>query len=242
MRYAILMRYLPVLVFFFFGTQTIVGQEDGKAYECWLDFTPQYYLSEKIEAYGDVGFRTNFIESKWRRIHIRPSARYKYSSKLEFHGGLGAFYSLTDPIENVFEFRPWQGVKLNWPSFKRLRFDNFIRLEERFVTQAESNRFEYSSRFRYRLNGLYRLTQATGADFWSVEGKWESFFPFGRAVDELFRNRIRVTVGLGKNTLAGWTYAFLINYQGSKTGREDELNVDEYIIQFRVKKAIIGKK
>ena len=52
-------------------------------HQIWIDIYPHYYVTEKLEYYGDAGFRTIIDERSWNRIYARPSLRYHFNKNWE---------------------------------------------------------------------------------------------------------------------------------------------------------------
>ena len=44
--------------------------------QIWLDYNPDFSLSEKVDLYGEIGARTVF-PNEWYRFVVGPSVRYK---------------------------------------------------------------------------------------------------------------------------------------------------------------------
>ena len=59
---------------------------------------------------------------------------------------------------------------------------------------------------------------------------------FRTIIDEVFRNRGRAGLGLGYNASKDWRISFTFNWQSSRTGPEDELNISDYAYQLKVRK------
>ncbi|MCZ6701607.1 MAG: DUF2490 domain-containing protein, partial [Ignavibacteria bacterium] len=99
--------------------------------QLWIDFYPHYYVNEKLEYYGDTGYRTILNKDIWHRIYARPSVRYHLNEKWELHAGLGLFYIFNKTLSDRFEMTPWHGVQFNWPKWDMLKFKNLLKIEER---------------------------------------------------------------------------------------------------------------
>ena len=61
-------------------------------HQVWIDLYPHFYMNDKLEYYGDAGFRTIIGVRSWNRIYARPSLRYHINKTWEVHGGVGIFY------------------------------------------------------------------------------------------------------------------------------------------------------
>jgi hypothetical protein len=205
-------------------------------HQIWLDFYPHFYISEKLEYYGDAGYRTILNEEFWHRLYVRPSLRYHINNLWEFHAGVGLFYIITQLNVNRFEVTPWQGIRFNWPRFKNLKFSSLLRLEERisFLTHNWSSSFDF--RLRYKLSGQLTILATTEESFWFIPFYIELFFSVFDDIEEFFRNRGRVGGGLGFNASKDWRFEFIVNCQTSRVGPEEDLSVSDYAYQIKIRR------
>jgi len=123
-------------------------------HKLWLDFYPHLHINDKFQFYADIGFRVLLTNDKWARVYGRPSLLYHLDSTFVLHGGLGAFIEVSKVVSNRFELRPWRGVQIKWPNFKRLKFNHLVRLEERFNFLLQDEVFESELRLRARVGGV----------------------------------------------------------------------------------------
>jgi hypothetical protein len=186
-----------------------------------------------LEYYGDTGYRTIVTKINWTRIYVRPSLKYHFNKTWEVHAGLGLFYIFYNLDTDQIEITPWQGVQLNWPNFKRINFKSQVKLEERFsfLTDTWASNFEF--RFRYKLSGNIHFVRLNK---WSIPFYGEYFLPLQGNINELYQNKGRVGVGLGYKLVKDWEISFIFNWQGSKLGQGDHLNVSDYAYQLKIKK------
>lgn len=112
--------------------QDSLSEKSSLNHQIWLDFYPHFYINEKIEYYGDAGFRTEVGQLSWNRIYVRPSLRYYTNKTWQLSGGLGLFYIFNELDVNRLEVTPWQGIQANWPKWGNLSFKHLGEIEERF--------------------------------------------------------------------------------------------------------------
>jgi Protein of unknown function (DUF2490) len=205
-------------------------------HQLWIDIYPHYFVNEKLEYYGDAGFRTIIDERSWNRIYARPSLRYHFNKTWEVHGGLGLFYIFNKMDVNRFEITPWQGVQLNWPTRRILSFKHLVKIEERLSFRTSDWTSSFDLRFRYKLSGKISLCKNCSDRSWYIPFYAEIFYPINDGIEEVFRNRGRAGLGLGYNASNDWRISCLVNWQTSRTGPEDELSVSDYAYQLKVRK------
>ena len=228
------------LLFFVLLTfsQKVYSQDTEVNSEIWLDYFHTYNIKEKLKYSGDTGYRTIIGGRNWNMIYVRPGVRYFRNEIVEYSGGVGFFYEFDRLISDRFEIRPWQGLRINWPTLKklgltRLSVNHFFRLEERisFLTQNSwENSFDL--RGRYKFSTRLKLCLECTKDKWSIPFYFEVFLPLNN-VEEIFRNRTRLGLGLDYDHSKDWRFGFLFHWQKSRIGIGEELNVSDLIFQFR---------
>lgn len=222
-------RYLIIL----FISSNSLAQSQINNQQFWLDFYPHYEINENLEYYGDAGIRTVLNEFSWTRFYVRPSIRFHKSDLWQFHAGIGFFYFDSESDYDRFEFRPWQDVRLNWPKFGDLKIINRLRAEERF-SYIIKNDWESSWEFRLR----YKIS--TNWKFLKSDKNWfipiyvEAFFPVLDQVEEFFQNKMRAGTGIGYLQKGSWKYAILYNFQYSRLGPDETLELNESAFQIKI--------
>lgn len=224
---------LLVLSFLLLGTMAQIRAQDKVLNEqIWIDFYPRQFVSEKFEYAGDAGFRAILEDFSWVRLYARPSIRYHYSKKVQFRGGLGFFYLFNKEISNRFEITPWQGVQVKWPEYPSWHLEHLFRFEERFSWLTENSNYTFSLRFRYRL--MAKFTIGSSSNPWVIPVYGELFFPVNDNIEEFFRNRERVGLGVEKMVPNNWTVGFMFNWQGSRGGEMEDINFSDLAFQLKL--------
>jgi hypothetical protein len=60
--------------------------------------------------------------------------------------------------------------------------------------------------------------------------------PITGQIDEIYRNKGRAGVGLGYKPDKEWKISFVFNWQSSRIGQNESLNVSDYIYQIKIRK------
>lgn len=212
------------------------NEEELVNQQLWIDIYPHFYVNDKLEYYGDAGYRTILEEFSWSRIYARPSVRYHFNKLWQAHAGLGFFYIFNKSNADRFEITPWQGVQLNWPKFNRLSFKNLVKLEERISYRTDDWSSSFDLRLRYKLSGTLKLCKTCTESYWFIPFYGELFFPVNDDIEEFFRNRGRAGLGLAYNVSKTWQFSFIFNWQSSRSGPEDGLAVSDYAYQLKIRK------
>ncbi len=230
-RYALLL-FLPLVL----QSQSFAGDETD--HQIWLDFYPHFYLSEKVEYYGDAGTRIQVSDFSWAQVYMRPSVRFHRAGHFELHGGLGLFYSYNKDQSNQFELRPWQGAKLRWPDALGLTFTHYLRLEQRFVFDTqESWDASFSLRVRYNLSTKVFVSTKLFLPLYV-----ELFEDVGPSVDERYVYRLRLGAGTGYRIDKIWTAEFVFTVQESRSGSDQTFSISNLLFQFRIRKYVESVK
>jgi long-subunit fatty acid transport protein len=209
--------------------------------QLWLDFTAHIYVNDKLEFFGDTGYRSILASDVFKLIYVRPSAGYRLNDIWELEGGLGIFYAFNKLATNTLEIRPWQGILIKWPRVRRLRFNNFVRLEERIFFKTKDWSSSFDLRLRFKVSGHYNLCRECADTYWFILFYGELFAPINDDLPEVFRNQGRVGAGIGYKFSKNWRFDFLFNWQSSIAGPNDQLQVSDYVYRLQVSKLWKGK-
>jgi hypothetical protein len=223
-----------VIFLFLFCETDVYGQSPDSLQEkvinqqLWIDIFSHFSVNEKLEYYGDAGYRT-MVNDSWSRIHVRPSLRYSLKRIWEIHGGLGFFYTFERSDTNRFEFSPWQGIQLNWPKTIHISIKHLVRIEERLSYTTDNWESGFDLRFRYKLSG--KVVPCTSCCLQNIYIPFygEMFLPVNDDIVEFYRNIGRAGIGLGYNFSKDWRFSLIMNWQKSRAGPEGEFDVTDYI-------------
>jgi Protein of unknown function (DUF2490) len=225
----------------FFSLSSLTSQDTTGLkvnHQIWLDYNAHLHITEKLQYYGDLGFRILITDTQWARIYGRPSLRYHLDSTFVLHGGFGVFYEASKVVSNRFELRPWQGIQIKWPNFSRVKFNHLIRVEERFNFLLRDDVFESEIRFRLRIGGRIQFKRKEGWRSFFIPFSFESFVPLAGSVSETFVDRTEFSTGLGYNASRILQFRFLINLRKSRSARADGPSLSDIAYQVQVRYAL----
>ena len=166
----------------------------------WTDYNHSNLLKGKWLLTSDYGYRARLnYDYNWQRLHARSGIVYN-TGKIKLLAGAAIFLVYLPFRVNDLEIRPWQGVKYQWPRFKKLKFNHFVRLEERihFLESSNNSVYKYSEiRFRYSLMLKWNLGRSND-DFekWVVFLGFEPFFNIYEHDVPISVAKSRTSVGL----------------------------------------------
>ncbi len=190
--------------------------EDEVVPELWLDYNPSTAISERVDLFGDVGYRTQLESSGWHRLVIRPNVRYAASDRVVIQGGIGSFFTWNEDTANRWEVRPWQGVSAVWPRLP-FQLQHVLRLEERFEFNTETWDSQISLRLRYRIRASHQWGAWLRRDrMWRVLLSAELFARLAGQEGQA-QEQIRVVAGLERGIGPAWRARLEATWQ--KAGR-----------------------
>ncbi|MBT8382050.1 MAG: DUF2490 domain-containing protein [Ignavibacteria bacterium] len=204
------------------------GQITVTEFQSWFDFNGSYKFNELWKTYGDVGYRTIFINKNFHRFYVRPSASFQLNSILILHGGFGAF-STFDKETTLWEFRPFQGLQIKYPKFLSIQLNHYFRFEERFFSGNTLNTFIF--RARYRLSTSIQIVHNI---YFPLQFEW--FVNYGKDIDFQL-NEFRCVLGFGYIVDSSWKLEFNTIFQNTSAS-SDLFSFNDIIFRFRVYKEI----
>ena len=224
----------------------VYAQNEDVTQQIWLDYNPQWDLSENYTFYGSAGGRTIFPHT-WTKLYFTAAIRYAphplfdilNKEQQELHGGLSFFYTFNEDNNNQIEFRPFQGYKIRWPQWQLVKFTHFLRLEERFIFTTGVGDFEFELRTRYKIEAIFHRSKhlvdfANGFYFpFSVE------FLINLYSTKQFNDGIRITPGLGYSSDSDlWKIQFDLSFQYADKAEVGSFTKSTIIYRLRYFQAI----
>lgn len=125
----------------------LFAQNSKNTVQNWFDFNGSYTINEQWKILGEVGYRIIFGNNTYQRIYFRPAGSMQLNNVFILHSGVALFLTF-DEGETLSEFRPFQGLLINWPKFISVPIVQYIRFEERFFSDSESSTLIYRGRYQ----------------------------------------------------------------------------------------------
>ncbi len=207
--------------------------------QLWLDYNAKYHVSREFKIYGDAGYR-RISPDIWTRYYIRPAISYlqrlqtksgKYIS-ITYHFGIGAFFTNYTNISNNLEVRPFQGVDLQWPTFKQLQINHYVRLEEQF--EYMNNDWVFGLRGRYMISGVYHWSKEDWNKLNNFYLPFHTEFFWNITSTNLNNDLIRITPGLGYTFNLKWKMEFSISYHRTRITIDDNFETNDIVFRIRI--------
>ncbi len=215
--------------------------ENSLTEQIWLDYNPDFSLSEKLDGYGEIGARTAF-PNEWYRFVVGPSVRFKRPKlilpklyyKEELHFGIKFYFTANKSFSNRLEIRPFQGYKLSWPNRPLIVLQHYVRLEERFDIETSNwintfgLRLRYEAKLTLKLKGdLIAFNKRLYIPI-SIEGFWNL-----KGVKQ-FNDVVRITPGIGYEFSKSWKAEFDLSYHYTRNSVEDNFATNDIVFRFKV--------
>jgi hypothetical protein len=175
---------------------TFAQSESTVSPQIWLDYDPAWWVTERLQMYGEIGFRKVVKSSGWWRSVIRPSVRYSLDD-VNLAGGVGSFYTWNEIIDNRWEVRPWVGLQMTWPR-RRITLEHFGRIEQRFDLNTTTWDALASLRVRYRLHAFVQWDAIQPHRYYRLHGSGELFFTVTGEQGQL-QEQTRLSIGLERS-------------------------------------------
>ena len=211
----------------------LLQSQSSTSQQLWLDVLPRFKVSDRLEYFGDVGVRIDFSEPAQNSVLVRPSVRYQLSSDWELHGGVGFFYTVVESAPNALELRPWQGIRLNWPSIWRLHLKQYVRLEERIVWETDTWDSDFTLRLRYEVGTAVPLNASSTTYLPLAAEVFANITDIRDASVEAFSNRGRLYLGFGQRLGRTWALEVQLILQSSRSTSDESFTLSEEILRVR---------
>lgn len=203
----------------------ILAQE-GPGLEIWGDYYHFHKLNGKWQFYNDVGLRFESLRSTdegWWRLHVRPSISYRQNALIDFRGGIGLMYNNNTRNESptYFEIRPWQGAKIFWPTIGTIRFENYVRLEQRAIYDDASKSSSFFLKGRYQISTQIPIGgPVITPKSYFIPASMEVFLDINKDNTDFKQDRFRFTTGVGYRYTQDLEVLLRYIFQLSPSGQE----------------------
>ena len=183
-KICILLFSCPIILF---------AQSSKNTVQNWFDFNGSYTINEQWKIFGEVGYRIIIGNYSYQRIYVYPAGAMRLNNVFILHSGVALFLTF-DQGEMLREFRPFQGLLINWPKFISVSIVQYIRFEERFFSDSESSTLIY--RGRYQLGTKIRFNNSKSEKYFYVPLQIEWFVNW-RSNFNFRSNEFRAVLGAG---------------------------------------------
>ena len=161
---------------------------------------------------------------------------FPITERWEYGGDLGFRHAYSDFPWSRYYIRPWVGIKIYWPKIRRLTFQHFFRLEQRFQFNNGTDDWSSQTRGRYRLGTRVPINHYTIIDKTFYMPLWVEIFRNAQGdLKERFASRLRLTAGLGYRFDKRWRLEFEYTYQGSRSFQEEKFRGSDNLFHLKLR-------
>jgi hypothetical protein len=232
-------KYLIIVFisFLIFPSVKLIAQDSSDVdHQVWIDYFMYRIPKEDYQFMGDAGYRF-LVGGGWEKYIIRPSLQKGIKDWLNLFGGIGFFYTVQEGLSNTLEIRPWIGAKVHlfWDTFRKIKFSDYFRIEDRFVINTQSSGTSNSIRLRNKTAATIPITDHYLDDGVLYAKLSFEFFIDGGDVDELFADKIRLGGGLGYKFNYNWRVEFYFYGFESKNTTTSGFSTTDQVWQLTLK-------
>lgn len=239
--------FILMLVVFPSYSSAQVNSVTNSTYQIWIDYNQKWKISDKLFLNGQTGVKT-ISTDKWNRyfissdiVYILPKLIFKsVNYREEIKGGVDVYYNQNFDGVDVIEVAPYQGYSVVWPNKERLAIKHYLQLRERFQSGTNDWKNTFGLKLSYELSLNYNLK----GELWKYSKGF--YIPvslkFNWNIKDVivFNNVFRFTPGIGYQFNQQWKASFLVGYNRTRNGENEEFKTNDMIFRFRVYK-LLGK-
>src|SRR5262245_19422920 len=164
----------------------------------WFDYDPTWVLSKRWTL--DVDAATRFINSDpalWQ-IRLYPTLEFSLLKWMDLSGGVWFIYTNRFENTDLFETRPFVGIKLKKDIWRGIRLGGIHRAECRFRTDRRTGGTLTARRLRNRIQAVIPINKQSLSedDTWYAFADAEWFWQVNPNVNDGFNSRRRYRAGI----------------------------------------------
>lgn len=199
----------------------------------WFDYDPTWGLSKRWTLDVDAAMR--FINSDpplWQ-IRLYPTLEFSLLKWMDLTGGVWFIYTNRFENSDLFETRPWVGIKLKKDIWRGIRLSNYLRQEFRIRSDLDTGETLSARRLRNRLHVMIPINHKSlfQDNTWHAFADAEWFRQVNPEVNDGFNSRRRYRMGIAWRRNSTWTYQFFYGFQRSRNNVNQPFLV-EHIFSF----------
>ncbi len=199
---------LLFVLFFSFQNQLLAVEktEIKNSNSLWFSDFINWKMNKKWSLYMDIGLRGNKWTKEWSQQLVRAGAFYQITNTASTGVGV-AYFNHFNKNSIKTEYRTWQQF-MHSQNTGRVKINNRIRTEQRFIQKNPADKFSVVSSFVSRIR--YQLALQVPLNKKRIENQTvyasvsdEIMFNFGKEIvyNNFDQNRIAIGIGYKQNEL-----------------------------------------
>ena len=228
-----LRRWNPLMVFL--ASLLMAGAAQGqnetlpRNSQFWFDYDPTWSLSKRWTLDVDAAMR--FINSNpalWQ-IRLYPTLEFSLLKWMDLSGGVWFIYTNQFENSDLFETRPFVGIKLKKDIWRGIRLSNYLRQEFRIRSDLGTGVTLTARRLRNRLQVMIPINRKSLSEdnTWYAFADAEWFRQVNPEVNDGFNSQRRYRAGIAWRRNSTWTYQFFYGFQRSRSTIDAPFSKDD---------------
>ncbi|WP_417444019.1 DUF2490 domain-containing protein [Joostella sp.] len=217
--------------------------------QLWVHFSPSWKINDRVRLNADLSYRT-ISPNDWTRLTSRAEISYSLND-IELNNfnfshsliqGVGYFYIHNYDIDDVFEYRIYQGYKIGFNVTNRVNIQQYLRLEERFTNLFRKDTRSFGLRFRYKISAVLDLQSLFTSKHRGFYVPADIEFFLNIKSSKQINDIIRVSPGLGYVIDPSFKVQFNLSYHYTKQEFDDSIKTNDIVFRIKVYKTFPFRK
>jgi len=185
----------------------------------WFDYDPTWGLGKRLTLDVDAAMRFINSDPPFWQIRLYPTLEFNLLTWMDLTGGVWFVYTNRFENSDLFETRPFVGVRFKKDIWRGIRLSNYVRQEFRIRRDLETGDTLSARRLRIRLQAMIPINHQSlsGDNTWYAFADAEWFRQVNPNVNDGFNSRRRYRAGIAWRRNSTWTYQFFYGFQRSRT-------------------------
>ena len=204
--------------------------------QLWFEYMLNYPFANTFNIENAFVYSTLLDSPRWYAFDYSPTLEYSLTQNIDFTlGGTFSYTAQTDDY-NTFEIRPAIGTRIHITPNSRILLRAYIRVEQRYFLNLDTDEWEQTLRPRFRVESLIPINKKNFFEdkLWYGIADVEWLFVVDD-VEERFANRFRARFGIGYRLSYSSRFELIYMNQQSKSGIDENFSSSDNIVRLRFK-------
>jgi Protein of unknown function (DUF2490) len=195
----------------------------------WFDYDPTWGLSKRWTLDVDAAIRVVNSDPALWQMRLYPTLEFSLLRWIDLSGGVWFIYTNRFENSDLFETRPFVGIKFKKDVGRGIRLSHYVRQEFRIRRDLDAGGALSARRLRNRLQVMIPINHKSLSqdNTWYAFADAEWFRQVNPEVDDGFNSRRRYRTGIGWRRNSTWTYQFFYGFQRSRSSIDEPFSKDD---------------
>jgi Protein of unknown function (DUF2490) len=226
-KWNLLIAFLATL----FMAVAVQGQNETlpRNSQFWFDYDPTWSLSKRWTLDVDAAMRVINSDPALWQIRLYPTLEFSLLKWMDLSGGVWFIYTNRFENSDLFETRPFVGIKFKKDVWRGVRLSHYVRQEFRIRRDLDTGGALSARRLRNRLQVMIPINHKSLSqdNTWYAFADAEWFRQVNPEVDDGFNSRRRYRTGIAWRRNSTWTYQFFYGFQRSRSSIDEPFSKDD---------------